>query len=362
MLVSAGVFIATFATACLSPVTTPIPTLVQTSAPALDPDAEIRRVMDLRSDWGLESGEAWVRQVAADPAAVGSILGIPLLPDEVEQLEETFRDDPRSRLIAYGYGHPDEFGGAFVDRQGAGGFVMLFTANLEDHRSALAALPGGFPFDVRLARYPESQLKAVMDELITTLRSAAGVQFLSAGIDTIGNHVTVEAKSNDPTLESQIEATHPGMVDATVYPLPGPWQNVASGEGWRLVSAGISHTEAYKVRLATTPDEWHTMWDALDPVNAPPALDLANEVAISFAHGIGSSCPELRLDGVLIDNESRAIVSRVSDPLAPRACTADLAGSAYFVVAIERSVLTASPYTVCLTPRGQCSDLPLDLR
>lgn len=103
------------------------------------------------------------------------------------------------------------------------------------------------------------------------------------------------------------------------------------------------------------------MWRALDPVNAPPPLDIDREIAVSFAHGIGSSCPEVRLDGVVVDGQSHLIFSRVSDPLAPRNCTADLAGGAYFVVAIERSVLLEGPYTVRLTQDWQRSDVVLDL-
>ena len=67
---------------------------------------------------------------------------------------------------------------------------------------------------------------------------------------------------------------------------------------------------------------------------------------MSFGHGIGSSCPELRLDGVAI--EGGVVFSQTSDPLVPRGCTADLAATAVFVVAVERSALPDDGFTLRL--------------
>ncbi len=355
---SAGaVFVVAMAVACIAPRAEPTPTAAPTEVRTADPDAEIHRVVELRQDWGLRSDEQWVRQVTVDPAAMPSILGVPLMPDEVEQLEETFREDPRSRLIAYGYGHPDQYAGGYVDNQGTGPFVLLFTGNLDSHRAALEALPGDYPFEVKPAQFPESELKAVMNELIEQLRTNPNAQLLSVALDTIGNRVLVEAKSNDPTLESVIEATHPGMVEAAIYPLPGPWANRLEGDGWRLLAAGILRgggDEAYRVHAATNDADWQILWRIFDPTHTAPTLDSGSQIAVAFADGVGSSCPELRLDDVVIDVGARAIYSVTSDPLAPRGCTADLMGAAYFVVALDRSALPESPFTVRLWQDSRC--------
>lgn len=69
-------------------------------------------------------------------------------------------------------------------------------------------------------------------------------------------------------------------------------------------------------------------------------------MAVSFGHGIGSSCRELRLDDVVIHDG--LVFSVTSDPLSPRACTADLAGTAVFVAAVSRDALPAAGFILRL--------------
>ena len=108
---------------------------------------------------------------------------------------------------------------------------------------------------------------------------------------------------------------------------------MAEGDGWRLIGAGESRDEAYVVRAATDEADYDEMWEAIGLGGTAPVVDLATEVVVSFGHGIGSGCPEVRLDGVRIADD--VVFSITSDPLGPRNCTADLTGAAVFVVAIE---------------------------
>ena len=92
---------------------------------------------------------------------------------------------------------------------------------------------------------------------------------------------------------------------------------------------------------------------------------MGRNVVVSFAHGIGSSCPELRLDGVVVDGAD--VYSLASDPIldvhgSPRACTADLVGAVTFVVAIDREVLPGNGFTLWLTDgarQGQLNSEPV---
>jgi len=61
------------------------------------------------------------------------------------------------------------------------------------------------------------------------------------------------------------------------------------------------------------------------------------------------------LDNVAIDQGERVVYSVTSDPLAPRDCTADLAGAAFFVIAAERPALPESPFMVRLNERFICA-------
>jgi hypothetical protein len=183
-----------------------------------------------------------------------------------------------------------------------------------------------------------------------------GIEPMSAGLDTMNNRVTLELKSDDPTLELRLELEYGGMVEVTVHPLPGPWANVAEGDGWRLLASGeAGHQEAFIVRAATDEAEWVDLWGSIGLDGDPPAVDFDEEVAVSFGHGIGSSCPEMRLDDVAV--RDGVVFSRASDPLAPRGCTADLTGAATFVVAIERGALPDGGFTLQLTENSvTCPD------
>lgn len=258
----------------------------------------------------------------------------PELPDELAALQ------------AYGAEHADEFAGLYVEDQSRGSFVMLFTDHLDEHAAALAEI---WPrVTVRGARFSEALLTEVLEGLDLQGMAGDGIEPLSAGLDTINNRVTLELKSDDPSLEARLEQRYGGMVEVTVHPLPGDWSNVAEGDGWRLLATGQSESDAYTVRAATDAAEWNDLWAAIGLGGEAPPVDLEGEVVVSFGHGIGSSCPELRLDDVEIAGE--VVFSRTSDPLSPRGCTADLVGAAVFVVAIERNALPEGGFTLQLGP------------
>jgi hypothetical protein len=259
-------------------------------------------------------------------------------------------------LVAYGADHADEFAGLYVDPPGSDRFVVLFTDHLDEHRAALAALSP--KVSVGGADYTEAELTRLLESLDLSGMATDDLEPISAGLDTVGNRVYLELKSNDPTLELRLELEYGGMVEVTVYPIPGPWENATEGEGWRLLGAGESSgEEAYVVHAATDEAEYADLWASLGTAGEAPEVDFAEEVVVSFGHGVGSSCPELRLDGVRIDGD--LVSSAVSDPLAPRACTSDLVGAVVFVVALERSALPDDGFTLVLDAQSLdcCGDL-----
>jgi hypothetical protein len=282
----------------------------------------------------------------ADPAGSTVTDAAPATPPPVRIGPDGPEPPDIDGLIAYGNRHRDVFGGLYLDPPGGTRVVILFTADLETHRQAVNdILPGT---QVRQVRFTEAALVALLESLDFEALEAEGMQMVGAGLDTIGNKVTLELKSNDPTIELRLELAQAGMLDVTVFPVPGEWANASEGDGWRLLIAGeTGNQEAYTVRAATDADAWDEMWAALDLDGQPPAVDFAEEVAVSFGHGIGSSCPELRLDGVGI--QDGVVFSETSDPLSPRACTDDLAATAVFVVAVERSSLPDDGFTLRLS-------------
>ena len=321
------------------------------SAPALDPDlsAEIAQAIVIRADLGLRADPEYVESVHDAPDSIRSDFGFLVTPDEAAELERRFAaEDELGALAAYGAEHPDTFGGMYIDQASGGDVVLLFTADVERHARAASALaPEGVTVRVREVDFTEADLRELLDGLDFD-GLGADVQMVEASVDTVRNVVTLVVKTNDAGFEERTEADYGGRLDVTVHPLPGLWQNADSGDGWRLVAAGeTSNAEAYTVRAATDDGAWAEMWEAIGLDVERPPVDFGTEVAVSFGHGIGSSCRELRLDDVVIDGD--LVYGVTSDPLSPRACTADLAATAVFVVAVSRDALPAAGFTLRLS-------------
>ncbi len=277
---------------------------------------------------------------------------------------------PVDELIAYGAQHADQFGGLYIDNNAGGVVVMLFTAALERHQQAVAALaPAGVRVQIRVCRFTEAELTALMDELVADAELSGQLEEIGIGLDTINNVVILEAKSNDAGLKERLEARFGGMLKANIHPIPGPWQNRPDGDGWRLLSAGtvLGSPNAYMVRVASTDAEWLALWAELATGTEMPEVDFDSEIVAAFGEGISRSCPELRLDDVVINTTLGLVHSVTSDPLAHLGCNFDLAGAALFVVALSRSALPDSPFTVRLRQElicGSCheEELTVDLR
>lgn len=336
--------------ACTGPRSEPPPRAEP--APTVDPDlpADIGDAILTRTSLGLRSDADYVEAVHAAPDSVRHDFGILVTPEEAADLDRRFAaQDDLGALAAYGAEHPDTFGGMYIDQAAGGDVVLLFTRDVERHARAASALaPAGVAVRVRQVDFTEAELNEVMDGLRPM--NQPGLEMVSAYVDTIRNVVTLEVKTDDPTLKQRLEDAHSGRLEVVVHPVPGPWQNASDGDGWRLLAFGESGgEEAYTVRAGTTEASWGQMWDAIGLDGALPAVDFRTEVAVSFGHGIGSGCRELRLDDVEVADGT--VFSVASDPLGPRACTSDLAGAAMFVVAISRGALPANGFSLRLSER-----------
>ena len=151
----------------------------------------------------------------------------------------------------------------------------------------------------------------------------------------------------------------------TDQPVAGPTPTPPPAQPWRLLATlHTSSDEAYHVRVATSEDEWQALWTAIAPTEAIPNADLSTQIVASFGHGVGSTCPDLTLDAVVIDAGAKRVYSEASLPHGPEpgaaptpACTADLVGAVVFVVALDRAALPESPFTISLTSTQTCAGL-----
>lgn len=322
-----------------------------TPEPTLELTAEIREATRVREQFGLRADPAYVAAVAEDPSATSVMLGIPLLPSEADEMRRRSSLEDHDLLDRYIAEHRDEFGGLFIDQPGGGVLVVLFTDHLDEHRRAVAQLVRPRTrVRVDAASFTEDELTEAQAALNPGLPMWAeqGIAFVSSWVDTSENRVGVMVKSANPDAAAIIEAIGPpGAIVVEVYPPDGPWTQPQAGDGWRLLFAGRSPISA--VGYAATAADLSREWARFELPNEAPALN-ADEVALIFSAGIGSTCVERRLDELVIDRDEPATYPRISDPLAPRACTTDLIGGVAFVLAVARDRLPPAPFTVRLSP------------
>jgi hypothetical protein len=344
--------------ASVAPSPSPSPLPEAGGAPTLDPEADLRRIMWVREMWGLRDDREWVQQLEADPASLVGKLGFRVTPEERRRIDMQISEGgQRMELVAYGHREHDTFGGLWMD---GATVVMCFTARLEEHRRATEQLAPQLPIEIRQCHHTEAALRSVQLAIIDDMAElrALGFEFMGVGVDTIRNEVHLEVKSNLPNAAELLRERYGELLRANVYPIPGPWANTPAGPGWRLLAAGINRGSnlAYSADYALDEAAYQSLWDSVDPTNVAPDVDFSSETVAVFIEGIGSSCPELRLDQVVIDQAARLVFSVTSDPLAPRGCTADLAGGAFFVVALQREALPESPFSISLRRDNPCVD------
>jgi len=130
--------------------------------------------------------------------------------------------------------------------------------------------------------------------------------------------------------------------DPATIPPPGPQPE--GGDGWRLLADQDGGGGSWwPVGLAADASGLPVLWESLD---APlPEVDFGKYVVISFGVSHGSSCPDIRLDDVVVDGD--VVYPEVVNLTTAIACTADYNPHAY-VVALERSRLPSGPFAIQL--------------
>jgi len=133
-----------------------------------------------------------------------------------------------------------------------------------------------------------------------------------------------------------------GGVDPATVPAPGP--QPSGGEGWRLLADQNGGGESWwPIGLVADASGMPGLWEFLD--TPLPEVDFEKHVVISFGVSYSGSCPEIRLDDVVVDGA--VVYPEIVDLKPGRMCTADANPHAY-VVALERSRLPSGPFAIQL--------------
>ncbi len=260
---------------------------------------------------------------------------------------------PTEEVQAWAQGQPG-YQTLWIDRDHNGWIVVGFSQDVADRQADLAA---EFPLvGVVAVEIPHDleALRALQDEVAQGLREA----FNSYGVGVYESKgvVAIDISVPDDAQRAFLVDKYAGqpicinMPDPSTVVAPGPQPD--GGDGWRLL-ASEKVGFPYRTGIATDGSSVADLWLEIGLNSTIPEIDFRQEVVIWFGAVYGSSCPNLRLDDVVVDGAM--IYAEIVNPDNPIACTDD-ANPHAFVVAVDRAKLPSGPFAIQLDgdgpPRG----------
>ena len=245
----------------------------------------------------------------------------------------------------------------WIDREHNGWVAVAFS---KDAAARQLDLEREFP-GVGVVAIPVDWTTAELEALQRRVREALPPNVVSgSGTLPMQGVVMIGAGVLTPERVALIEARFGGEpvclegMDPADAPAPGPQQ--PAGDGWRLLATEPTGIP-YRTGIAWDAASLEALWSDAG-VSAPiPAVDFQTEVVIWFGAVYGSSCPDLRLDGVVIDGQRRIVHAEIVHVDPPMACNADANPRAY-LVAVQRSALPAPTFAIQLTAEDPPGGVP----
>ena len=237
----------------------------------------------------------------------------------------------------------------WIDRDHYGWVAVGFTVNAAERQAEIQEL---FPDDGVVAvqlDWTPGELVELEDRVHSELDGV--VELLGTSVDELRGYVSITV----PVLEDEVLATIAGRFPGERICVDGlePEDVVPAGpqpqegDGWRLL---IDHDEVgfpYEVGIAWDSESLDTLLDSISGLgDVDFDVDFETEIVIWFGAVHGSSCPNLRLDDVVVDGDT--LYAEVVNTDNAMACTSDAIPHTY-LVAVEREVLPAAPFHVALS-------------
>jgi hypothetical protein len=230
----------------------------------------------------------------------------------------------------------------WIDRDRNGWITVAFSEDADERQAELAErFPG-----VGVVAVGVDWTMAELEELRAELQEVGTVQ--TANVDPTRGRVEAWVSVLDDEHLGPL-AEHAGdrlCVDgadpADAVP-DGP--QPTGGDGWRLL-ADEPTGEPYRTGIATTEDQYASLWEESAATAERPPVDFEAEVVIWFGAVYGSGCP-IRMDEVIIDDEAALVYADIVVPGNPQACTSD-ANPRAFIIALARDRLPEGPFRLQL--------------
>ena len=257
-------------------------------------------------------------------------------------------DDEVMRLRRWAASKPG-FQDLWIDRDHLGWITLAFSA---DAAARQAELENEFPDIGAVAvqvPWTESELlnlqRRVREVLNAVVENGSTGTLINKGV------VSAEIVYLKPDVVARLNREFAGEpvcisgLPPELAPVEGP--QPTGGRGWRLLTDQDETGESYRTGIAFDDESYATLWRTARLAGEPPPVDFESEVAIWFGAVHGSSCPRIRLDDVVVDENAQLVFSDITY-LDGGACTADAIPHAY-VVALDRSRLPEAPFKIQLS-------------
>jgi len=300
---------------------------------------------------------------AGEPAGAG---GLPLCDDvaRISAPAEWYRDTPVyvanempvDEVRAWAQLKPG-YQDIWIDRQHAGWITVAFSDGVAERQAELEReFPGVGVVAVELPR-SHAELAALQrraGQEVGDIVSAAsiyvdkGVVGLFIGPLSTERMAAVEARFvGQPVC---LEGVNPALV-----PAEGP--QPLEGEGWVLLADAKGVGQTYRTGIAYDEASYEALWQHIGLRDERPPVDFVSEVVIWFGAVFSGSCPDIRLDDVVVDRERAIVHAEIAHLDGFGACTADANPHAY-VVALDRSWLPAGPFAIQLGAEDPPAGVP----
>ncbi|MFP5331431.1 MAG: hypothetical protein ACLGHX_03575 [Acidimicrobiia bacterium] len=233
----------------------------------------------------------------------------------------------------------------WIDRDRNGWLTVAFSVDADARRAEAADLFADDGVVVVEVDWTMAELQSLQDSLPdrfetgflqhTGIYDNRGV--VSVGIGALSPERIALASAELAGERACLEGFDPSLI-----PEPGPQPQ--AGDGWRLL-ADEQTGVPYRTGFASNEDDLEALWREAG-ISAPmPEVDFETEVVVWFGAVYGSSCPDLRMDDVIV--EQGVVYPVIVDVDGPQPCTDD-ANPRAFVVAIERDVLPSDGFVIRL--------------
>lgn len=282
------------------------------------------------------------RAYISTPAGDGKI---PLCQDvpRISAPPERYRDSPvyvaneqPTEEIRAWAAHQPAFEELWIDRDHLGWVVVAFSQDADARQAELEERFPGVGVAVIGVDWTMAEMhglqRRVQEELSPLFPVSSGI-YVMQGVVGIG--IGVLSQERIGVVRASFAGERVCMEGADPASVPAPGPQARAGDGWRLLAdeQGVGHP--YRTGIATDHASYEELWAGIGLAGDPPPVAFVTEVVIWFGAVYGSSCPEIRLDDVVVDRERALVYAEIVLLGGLRACTGDARPHAY-LVAVQR--------------------------